>query len=115
MVEGKDGQVILAYLPGLSLSVYVSPLQKGGEIPRNRVSVVEGNLTIIGIQMSDRGTYECKATNEAATITSESELLVEESVKTHAPYNVTTDVTKDSVTVKWLAGYTRPKLKFSVW
>lgn len=56
------------------------------------------------------------AKNEAGTITSEAELLVEETVRVQAPYNVTTDVTKNSVTVKWFSEeYSKNKLKFSVW
>lgn len=56
------------------------------------------------------------AKNEAGTITSEAELLVEETVRVQAPYNVTTDVTKNSVTVKWFSEeYSKNKFKFSVW
>lgn len=65
--------------------------------------------------MSDRGPYQCVATNEAATITSEAELLVEETLPSRAPYNVTADVTSNSATVRWLNGYAKPKLKYSVW
>ncbi|XP_065211981.1 protein borderless isoform X2 [Planococcus citri] len=87
----------------------------GAEIPHDRALISLGNLTIRNIQESDRGYYQCIATNEAATVSSESELIIQESIRNHAPYNVTTDVSKNSVKVRWLSSLTKPKLKFSVW
>lgn len=98
------------YLIGYAISK-----ANGAAIPRDRAIISTGNLTIKNIQESDRGYYQCIATNEAATVSSESELIIQESIRNHAPYNVTTDVTKNTVKVKWLSSMAKPKLKFSVW
>jgi len=53
-------------------------LQKDGTpLPADRFSLSGGNLTITGLVEGDRGIYECSATNEAATITAEAELMIE--------------------------------------
>lgn len=41
-----------------------------------RYSINNGNLTINDIREEDRGVYQCSATNKAATVTAETELLV---------------------------------------
>lgn len=66
--------------PALTLTLILHPtnLQKDGEpLPADRFSLSGGNLTITGLVESDRGMYECSATNEAATITAEAELMIE--------------------------------------
>lgn len=86
----------------------------GNPLPSGRTVISGGNLTLQDIREEDRGIYQCAAFNEAATITAESELMVE-NVAPRAPYNVSAETTKDSVTVKWKSGFTKPKLEFSVW
>lgn len=86
----------------------------GNPLPSGRTVISGGNLTLQDIREDDRGIYQCAAFNEAATITAESELMVE-NVAPRAPYNVSAETTKDSVTVRWKSGFTKPKLEFSVW
>lgn len=79
-----------------------------------RYSIKDGNLTIIDIAEEDRGIYQCSATNKAATITAETELLVE-SIPSSAPYNLTAVSSPTSVHLTWLAGRQRANIDFSIW
>lgn len=47
--------------------------------------------------------YECSATNEAATITAETELMIE-NVVPRPPYNLTANSTETSITIRWQPG-----------
>lgn len=52
-------------------------MQKDGlPLPYDRYSTHGGNLTLEKIVESDRGIYQCSVTNEAATVTADTELLV---------------------------------------
>lgn len=86
----------------------------GTVIPQERSSIDGGNLTIGDIQEDDRGVYQCIASNEAATISSEAELIIENTSR-NAPYNVSANVTQTSIIVRWSPGYYRPKLEYSIW
>jgi hypothetical protein len=79
-----------------------------------RYSIKEGNLTIINIQEEDRGWYQCSATNKAATITAEAELLVE-NIPSNAPSNLTAVSSSASVHLTWLPGRQRTNVEYSVW
>lgn len=70
-------------------------------------------MTIINIQAEDRGTYLCSATNEAATITAEAELLVE-NMPPNAPYNLTAVASMTSVHLSW-ASSMQHQSEYSVW
>ncbi|ENN71392.1 hypothetical protein YQE_11896, partial [Dendroctonus ponderosae] len=50
--------------------------KKGSSLPMGRYTINENNLTITEIEEGDRGIYQCSATNKAATVTAETELLV---------------------------------------
>lgn len=71
-------------------------------------------MTITNIQEDDRGVYRCTATNEAATISTDTEVIVE-NVPPRAPYNLTAEATSNSVNLKWVAGRKRPNLEYNVW
>lgn len=79
-----------------------------------RYSIKDGNLTIVDIEEHDRGLYQCSATNKAATITAETELLVE-NIPSSAPYNLSAVSSPYSVHISWLAGRQRANIDFSVW
>lgn len=83
-------------------------------MPEGRYTIRGGNLTITNIQEEDRGLYQCSATNEAATITAETELLVE-NVPPRAPHNLTSKPYSNSIRLQWVAGRKRPRIKYSVW
>lgn len=92
--------------PALTLTLILHPtnLQKDGEpLPADRFSLSGGNLTITGLVESDRGMYECSATNEAATITAEAELMIE-NIAPRAPYNLTANSTETCITIRWQPG-----------
>jgi Immunoglobulin I-set domain. len=80
----------------------------------DRITIHNGNLTIENLKDSDRGLYQCVASNEAATISSDTELMID-SVAPRAPYNLSATATDNSVTLTWVPGFTRPKAEYSVW
>ncbi|XP_026479512.1 protein borderless-like [Ctenocephalides felis] len=86
----------------------------GSELPRGRYSLDGGNLTIENIQKEDRGMYQCSASNDAATVTADTELMIE-TLPPRAPYNVTANSTSNSIFVTWAEGYRRPRLVYKVW
>lgn len=76
--------------------------------------IKDGNLTITDVQTEDKGIYQCSATNRAATITVETELLVE-NVPSSAPYNLTAVSSETSVHLTWTIGRQRSNVDFNVW
>lgn len=83
-------------------------------MPVGRYSIREGNLTIMNIHEEDRGLYQCSATNEAATITAETELMVED-IPARAPYNLSATAIGNSVNIKWMAGVKGSHVDYSIW
>ncbi|XP_014237550.1 protein borderless isoform X2 [Trichogramma pretiosum] len=80
----------------------------------DRMFIKGGNLTIERIQEQDRGMYQCAASNEAATVVADAELMVL-NVPPRAPYNLSANSTKNAVTLTWVPGYVRPKMEYSIW
>ncbi|XP_063535077.1 protein turtle isoform X1 [Cydia strobilella] len=74
------------------------PLQKA------RVRALGGNITIDTLRRQDFGIYQCVAANEVATITADTQLVIE-GTQPHAPYNVTGTATEFQVTLRWQPGY----------
>jgi len=88
----------------MTLVPHPTNLQKDGTpLPADRFSLSGGNLTITGLVEGDRGIYECSATNEAATITAEAELMIE-NIAPRAPYNLTANSTETCITIRWQPG-----------
>lgn len=83
-------------------------------MPVGRYSIKDGNLTIVNIQDEDKGLYQCSATNKAATITAESELLVE-TIPSRAPSNLTAVSSATSVHLTWLPGRRWSNVEYSIW
>jgi len=73
-----------------------------------------GNLTIRALLPSDSGIYICTVANEAASLTAEAELVVEESTL-RAPHTLSVSSTEDSVLLKWIASGTRISQQILVW
>ncbi|KAJ3659401.1 hypothetical protein Zmor_011091 [Zophobas morio] len=88
--------------------------KNGASLPMGRYSIRDGNLTIINIQEEDRGIYQCSATNKAATITTETELLVE-NIPSSAPSNLTAVSSATSIHLAWLPGRQKHTVEYSVW
>ncbi|KAL6438353.1 hypothetical protein ACFW04_004483 [Cataglyphis niger] len=89
----------------------------GGPIQRSRAKIVGGNLTIESLRRADFGFYQCIASNEVATISSSTQLIVE-GTQPHAPYNVSGTATQFSVTLTWLPGYSGGpdyKQDYTIW
>ena len=78
--------------------------QKDGlALPEERAVIKDGTLTIANLIETDRGMYECVATNEAATITTETELMIE-NLSPRPPYNLTANSTETTITIRWQPG-----------
>lgn len=86
----------------------------GTPLSPDRTLISGGNLTIERIQEDDRGLYQCAASNEAATVVADAELMVL-NVAPRAPYNLSANSTKNAVTLRWVPGFIRPKMEYSVW
>lgn len=63
-----------------------------------------GNLTIEQLIRSDFGYYQCVVSNEVATITASTQLIIE-GTQPHAPHNLTGTANENSITVGWSPGY----------
>ncbi|CAD1475363.1 unnamed protein product, partial [Heterotrigona itama] len=79
--DAKDGDQ--AHRPSIVWYKDGSPVPPG-----NRTIIIGGNLTIDRIQEQDRGLYQCAASNEAATVVADTELMVL-NVPPRAPYRPT--------------------------
>lgn len=86
----------------------------GSPLPPNRSYLTGGNLTIASIEESDRGLYQCVASNEAATITADVEVLIENS-PARAPYNLSATSAMTSISLRWIPGHSKPQQEYSVW
>ncbi|XP_043474401.1 protein turtle-like isoform X2 [Leptopilina heterotoma] len=86
-------------------------------IQRNRAKIVGGNLTIDSLRRQDFGYYQCVASNEVATITASTQLIIE-GTQPHAPFNITGTATQFSVKLSWSPGYSGGpdyKQDYTVW
>lgn len=83
----------------------------GTVLPFNRVTFEGSNITIERINETDRGIYQCAATNEAATITADTEIMIE-NVAPRPPYNLTANSTDTAITIKWEPGKLRDTRSF---
>ncbi|XP_029159268.1 protein turtle isoform X8 [Nylanderia fulva] len=89
----------------------------GGPIQRTRTKIVGGNITIESLRRADFGFYQCTASNEVATISASTQLIVE-GTQPHAPYNVSATATQFSVALTWLPGYSGGpdyKQDYTIW
>lgn len=75
----------------------------GTPLPFSRVNYEGTNITIENINETDRGIYQCTATNEAATTSIDTELLIE-NVAPRPPYNLTANSTDTAITLRWEPG-----------
>lgn len=89
----------------------------GQPLPKNRVRIYGGNITIDSLRRTDFGYYQCIATNEVATIMASTQLVVE-GTQPHAPYNISVNTTEFTATVSWLPGYSGGpdyKQEYTIW
>ncbi|KYN11717.1 Protein turtle [Trachymyrmex cornetzi] len=89
----------------------------GGPIQRTRSKIIGGNLTIESLRRADFGFYQCVASNEVATISASTQLIVE-GTQPHAPYNVSGTATQFAVSLTWLPGYSGGpdyKQDYTIW
>lgn len=86
----------------------------GSMLPHGRYQINGGNLTLEEIIESDRGIYACQAVNEAATISADAEIMIE-NVSPRAPYNLTGNSSDTAITLRWAPGYIRQYLEYIIW
>uniref|UniRef100_A0A336N3I8 CSON010025 protein n=1 Tax=Culicoides sonorensis TaxID=179676 RepID=A0A336N3I8_CULSO len=86
----------------------------GHPLPKGRFELNVGNLTIRNIKESDRGIYSCITRNKAASISVDSEIMIE-NVSPMAPYNLTANSSSSAITLRWVPGYIRSYLSYHVW
>ncbi|XP_076655189.1 borderless isoform X2 [Halictus rubicundus] len=88
---------------------------KDGEpVSTNRTFQIGSNLTIDKIESQDRGLYQCAATNEAATVVVDAELMVVNHPP-RAPYNLSANTSKNAITLTWVPGFVSPRTEYAVW
>ncbi|KAK3923149.1 Protein turtle [Frankliniella fusca] len=89
----------------------------GSPLPKGRVHMVGGNITIENLRRTDFGYYQCVASNEVATIVTTTQLVVE-GTQPHAPYNLSGNASEFAVTLSWLPGYSGGpdyKQDYTIW
>ncbi|XP_045534516.1 protein borderless [Papilio machaon] len=86
----------------------------GSSLPEGRHSLRDGNLTISELAEEDRGVYVCTASNEAADVVAETELLIE-NVPPRAPYNLTARPTSRTIHLSWVPGGSGVDAEYTVW
>lgn len=96
------------------MTLHLDPQKDEQSLPHGRYSIDRGTLVLENIEEDDRGVYTCMATNEAATITVDTELLIE-NVPPRAPYNLTGKSTDTTITLKWVPGYIRSNVDYNIW
>lgn len=75
----------------------------GTPLPFSRVTFEGTNITIEKINETDRGIYQCTATNEAATIAADTEITIE-NVAPRPPYNLSANSTDTTIMLHWEPG-----------
>ncbi|KAK3862557.1 hypothetical protein Pcinc_031593 [Petrolisthes cinctipes] len=86
-------------------------------LPRDRTSIEEGNLTIRNLHKGDHAYYECVVSNEIATLVTTTQLLVEGTTP-HPPYNISAETQAFSIKLSWLPGYPGGKdyeQQYTIW
>lgn len=76
-------------------------------MPEDRFILHNGNLTLSSLKEEDRGMYECQASNKAATVSTDTELMIE-NVPPRAPYNLVATSTPNTVTLQWAPATSMP-------
>uniref|UniRef100_A0A0A9WQQ3 Protein turtle n=1 Tax=Lygus hesperus TaxID=30085 RepID=A0A0A9WQQ3_LYGHE len=89
-------------------------VQDGSPMPSDRTVMNGGNLTISDIKETDQGMYQCVASNEAATISADTELFIETNLP-RGPHNLTGEATSNSVSLAWRSGVMINSAQYSVW
>ncbi|XP_050432656.1 protein borderless isoform X2 [Adelges cooleyi] len=79
--------------------------ENGKSLFNPRVSLHGGNLTLIDLRYEDRGIYRCVASNIAATISVETELIVEESLMRHKQFDLLVNSTDKNMVAYWKQPY----------
>ncbi|XP_063223267.1 protein borderless [Bacillus rossius redtenbacheri] len=86
----------------------------GHPLPLDRIVMQNGNLTLERVRQSDSGMYQCVASNEVATITADTELVVE-TKSPRAPHNLTASATASSIALRWMPGTGRASMDYNIW
>ncbi|XP_063375024.1 protein borderless [Cydia amplana] len=86
----------------------------GTPLPEERFTPEEGKLSISAVAEEDRGVLICTVTNEAADVSAETELLIE-NLPPRAPYNLTARATAHAIRLAWVPGRRGVDAEYTVW
>ncbi|XP_063622283.1 protein borderless isoform X1 [Cydia splendana] len=86
----------------------------GAPLPEERFTLEEGKLSISAVAEEDRGVLICTVSNEAADVSAETELLIE-NLPPRAPYNLTARATAHAIQLAWVPGRRGVDAEYTVW
>ncbi|KAI8422144.1 hypothetical protein MSG28_006055 [Choristoneura fumiferana] len=90
-------------------------LQKdGAPLPADRFVPEEGKLSISAVAEEDRGVLVCTVSNEAADVSAETELLIE-NLPPRAPHSLTARATAHALHVAWEPGRRGDGAEYTLW
>lgn len=70
-----------------------------------RITVTGGNITLTDVRNEDRGVYRCVASNIAATISVETELIVEGNLYLQKHFEIHVNSTNKNIVAYWKRPY----------
>ncbi|XP_047991056.1 protein borderless-like [Leguminivora glycinivorella] len=86
----------------------------GSPLPAERFTLEEGKLSISAVAEEDRGVLVCTVSNEAADVSAETELLIE-NLPPRAPYNLTARPAAHAIHLAWVPGRRGVDAEYTVW
>lgn len=90
-------------------------LQKdGAPLPADRFAVEDGRLSIAAVAEEDRGVLVCTASNEAADVSAETELLIE-NLPPRAPHALEARASAHALHVRWAPGRRGDAAEYTLW
>ncbi|XP_073948986.1 protein turtle-like [Choristoneura fumiferana] len=86
----------------------------GAPLPADRFVPEEGKLSISAVAEEDRGVLVCTVSNEAADVSAETELLIE-NLPPRAPHSLTARATAHALHVAWEPGRRGDGAEYTLW
>lgn len=86
----------------------------GAPLPADRFAVEDGRLSIAAVAEEDRGVLVCTASNEAADVSAETELLIE-NLPPRAPHALEARASAHALHVRWAPGRRGDAAEYTLW